>query len=64
MLLSIYRTEIQQYLYDGVKNKAGYVPRENDLPGDTVFLLLRLLPPLMDRKIHGGAQNDALSKVG
>ena len=40
------------------------IPRENDLPGDTVFLLLRLLPPLMDRKIHGGAQDDALSKVG
>ena len=40
------------------------IPRESDLPGEIAFLLLRLLPPLMDRKIHGGAQNDALSKVG
>lgn len=40
------------------------VPRESDLPGDIAFLLLRLLPPLMDREIHGGAQDDALSKVG
>ena len=40
------------------------IPRESDLPGDIAFLLLRLLPPLMERKIHGGAQDGAFSKMG